>query len=155
MITFSPLHKLPGKSGFTLVELVVIIIVLGILSAFALPKFFNLDDYRERAAYDEVAAALRYAQKLAVGSGCAVQVVFSAGNNYALRQGTNGCADDVNFTTIAGHPVNAGAVSGVNLNSTQANFSFDPMGRSSTAVRITVGGRTINVIAETGTVDAQ
>jgi MSHA pilin protein MshC len=154
MITFSPLHKLSGKSGFTLVELVVIIIVLGILSAFALPKFFNLGDYRERAAFDEVASALRYAQKLAVGSGCAVQVVF-AGNTYALQQGTGGCANNLNFTTIAGHPVNSGVISDVTLISTQASFTFDPMGRSSTAVRITVGVRTIDVIAETGTVDAQ
>jgi len=54
--------------GFTLIELVVILLVLGILAVVALPKFFNLSDYQERAAYDEVAGAVRYAQKLAVGS---------------------------------------------------------------------------------------
>jgi MSHA pilin protein MshC len=147
MIASSPLHTLQKESGFTLVELVVIIIVLGIISAFALPRFFNLDQYQQRAAYDEVASALRYAQKLAVGSGCDVRVVF-AGNTYALQQRT-GCATGL-FTPIAGHPINSGAVSGVNL-----TIIFDPMGRCSNDVTITVGGRTIDVIAETGTVDAQ
>jgi len=141
------------NSGFTLVELVTVIMILGIISAFALPRFFNLNQYQQRAAYDEVAGALRYAQKLAVGSGCDVQVVF-AGNTYALQQPVGVCTA-VAFANIAGHPVNAGAIAGVNLNSVPATFTFDPMGRSSNAAIITVGGRTINVIAETGTVDAQ
>jgi MSHA pilin protein MshC len=146
-------HKKRQKNGFTLVELVVILAVLGILAAFALPQFFNLDEYRERAAYDEVAGALRYAQKLAVGSGCAVRVVF-AGNTYALQQGTGGCNDPA-FATISGHPVNDGSVSNVTLTSTPATFVFDPMGRCSTDVTVDVGSKTIQVIGATGAVDAQ
>ena len=61
------------QRGFTLVELVVIILLLGIVSAVAVPKFFNLSDYRTHAVYNEVAGAVRYAQKLAVASGCEVQ----------------------------------------------------------------------------------
>jgi MSHA pilin protein MshC len=153
MIASSTLHTLQKESGFTLVELVVIIIVLGIISAFALPRFFNLNQYQQRAAYDEVASALRYAQKLAVGSGCAVQVVF-AGNTYALQQNVGSCTVGP-FATIAGHPVNFGVISGVNLISVPTTFIFDPMGRSTPAAAITVGGRIIQVVAETGTVDAQ
>jgi MSHA pilin protein MshC len=154
MITFSPPHTLQKESGFTLVELVVIIIILGIISAFALPRFFNLNQYQQRAAYDEVASALRYAQKLAVGSGCAVQVDFTVNNAYALQQHRDDCTNGP-FTTIAGHPVNSGVISGVNLNSAPETFIFDPMGRSTPAAAITVGGRIIRVVAETGTVDAQ
>ncbi len=127
----------------------MVIIILGILAAYALPKFFNLGDYQARAAYDEVAGALRYAQKLAVGSGCEVRVNIT-GNSYALQQRAS-CSSG-GFNNITGHPVNNGTVTGTTL--TPASFTFDNMGRSSSAANISVGGRTIRVIAETGTVDA-
>ena len=141
------------QTGFTLVELVVIILLLGILAVVAIPVFFNLNDYRTLAAYDEVAGAVRYAQKLAVASGCDVQVNISA-NSYALRQHSTSCSTGA-FATITNHPVTSGTISGVGLASTPSSFIFDALGRSSNAVTITVGSESFNVIAETGYVDAQ
>ena len=141
-----------GRRGFTIVELVVVIVLLGIMSAFALPRFFNVGDYQARAAYDEVASALRYAQKLAVGSGCAVRVNI-AGSSYELQQRQTDCTTG-SFTTITGHPIDRGTVSGTTLSASPSTFTFDNMGRSSPGVTVSVGGRTIRVIDETGTVDA-
>lgn len=139
------------RRGFTIVELVVVIVLLGIMSAFALPRFFNVGDYQARAAYDEVASALRYAQKLAVGSGCAVQVSI-ASNSYELQQRVTNCTTG-GFTAISGHPIDRGTVSGTTLSASSSTFTFDNMGRSSPGVTVSVGGRIIQVIAETGTVD--
>ena len=139
-------------NGFTLVELIIVIVLLGILSAVVVPSFFNLSDYQERSAYDEVAGALRYAQKLAVASGCEVQLALSS-NSYALQQHATNCTTGA-FTPISNHPVTTGTFASVALTPSASSFIFDPMGRSSQAVTIGVGGRTLSVVAETGFVDA-
>ena len=55
--------KHPNK-GFTLIELVIVIIVLGILAATAIPKFINIQDDANRAAIRAHFAAFDSAVKL-------------------------------------------------------------------------------------------
>ncbi|MBU1777435.1 MAG: prepilin-type N-terminal cleavage/methylation domain-containing protein, partial [Gammaproteobacteria bacterium] len=56
------------QCGFTLVEMITIIVILGIISVVAMPRFADTDAFRNRATADQVAAALRYAQKVAIAS---------------------------------------------------------------------------------------
>ena len=51
------------RGGFTLIELVVIITILGILAAFAIPRFMSLEARARMASRDSLAGSLRWVRR--------------------------------------------------------------------------------------------
>lgn len=56
----------PHQGGFTLVELIVTMIIIGVMAAFALPRLSNGSDTAADAFADRILSTLRLAQKTAV-----------------------------------------------------------------------------------------
>jgi MSHA pilin protein MshC len=147
------------ESGYTLVELVVVLAIAAILAVVAAPRFLSISEMNADLYRSEVLAALRYAQRAAVATGCGVQVTFTA-TSYTL-QAQNGCAGGT-YTTAVVDPSTNGATysrtapSNVTLSSTVNPLRFDALGRALTSANavsdavVSVGARAIAVVGESG-----
>jgi MSHA pilin protein MshC len=127
------------QQGFTLVELIMVIIILGIISVVAMPRFADNDAFRNRAAADQTKAVLRYAQKTAIASHSPVTVNLLKGN-------PQNCS-----TTVVAGVINCVLPNEVTL-SGAVPLGFDFMGRPvpNVTASVVVGGTTIIIEAETG-----
>jgi MSHA pilin protein MshC len=152
-----------GPAGFTLVELVVVMTIAGVLAATIGPKFFSQQTFSERGYADELAAALRLAQKTAVITGCPARVTVSAGSYAAAQQAASGnacLASDNTWSTALlandGTALQGSAPSSTTVSPTGV-YQFDTQGRlaSSPGTTITVGARSITIDAGSGFVQVQ
>lgn len=145
--------------GFTLIELVIVIVILGVLAVVVLPRISE-GSFRSAAFAEQVATAFRFAQRLAVATGCEIQVeVSSATNGYAVRRRSDGtdtaCGATGAFTLAVPNPGGSGAFSGTATGGVAVTqglvITFNAQGLPSpnggTAI---VGGRSIIVEADTG-----
>jgi len=142
--------------GFTLIELLVTMVLIGLLAVVVVPRLFDSSTFRSRGFFEEVIHAARYGQKLAVASGCAVQLSVS-GSGFTLHQRQN-CAGGT-FSRPVPRPAGSGAFaaappSGVTLSATAAAVVFDSLGRAAPGgVTVSVGDRSFTIAGESGYVD--
>lgn len=145
-------------AGFTLIELVMVLVLTGVLAVYAAPQVLSVSGFNARGFHDESLALLRYAQKTAIAQRRPVCVAFTS-NSVTLRvdldrnsaTGTNGC--EANLAGPRGEmPAAASARGSVQFASVPAGLVFDPLGSPGAALSAQVSGasRQITVEATTG-----
>lgn len=145
-------------TGFTLIELVMVLVVLGVLAVVLIPRL-NTQDFDARGFHDETLAMLRYAQKTAIAQRRTVCVGFgpaSLGLTVAASAGSTTCPGNALVGPRGEVPAQITARSGVTYVVQPANLYFDALGQPSGARSIQVAGNgtplgpTITVEAATG-----
>jgi len=142
-----------AQAGFTMVELVVTMVIIGIMAIAIVPRMSLLRGFDEIGYRDQVKSALEYARKSAVAGRRHVQIAIVGGTvtvtaASALPE-TNPTTYNRNLQLPGTNSHTFTAPNGVTISDT--TIVFDPLGRPSTGAAITVSGAgTITVEAETG-----
>ena len=150
----------PTSLGFTLVELIVTLLLLGILAVVAIPKMSGMKVIQQRGDYDKVVSTLDYARRSAIAQRRNVCVAISSN---AVTLTVDASPPEANSGTCAnnlalpspdsqcGAVTNRTCTKTLTITPSTTPFTFDPLGRASTPVTITVSGfPTITVEGETG-----
>lgn len=158
------MEKLPetrNSRGFTMIELISVMVVIGILAALILPRFLGRGAFDALGVYNDLVGALRYAQKTAIASGCDTRVTISTGGYGVMQIANADCSGG--FTAATADPVRQTPLAENNLHgvtlSPPSTITFTPLGAANVAATIAVSGagttRTLKVVAATGYIVTQ
>ena len=159
-----------NQHGFTLIELVIIIVLLAIIAAVAIPRMGDVTSMKAAATAEKLKSDIRYAQELAMTQNRSYRVYFNTAPapaaGYAVVNNADGDGNWGEAGEFAPDPagkgnlsvtLNSGDYAGVTASNTAGAdpIEFNSLGRpagGATTVTVSPNG-SITISAETGAVN--
>jgi MSHA pilin protein MshC len=144
--------KRTAQGGFSMVELIVVLVVLGVLSALAMPRLSDRSALQERAARDQMRALITAARQRAITQAREVCVSADAAQAQVVYVAGGVCSAALPVPAPdGGGPWRVAMPIGVNLGGALL-LRFDARGRPVPAADATlfVGTLALTVFRETG-----
>jgi len=161
-----------NHKGFTLTELVMVIILVSIIAVFAAPRLSNVSITESGVFKDKLRADIRYAQNLAMTQNQRYRVYINTApgptpNGYAVMNDANGNGIWGEANEIAQDPagggnlvvvLNSGTYAGITVSTPAGGYiEFDSLGQptagAGAVLTISPGGSTITITSQTGAVN--
>lgn len=151
-------HWHGGKgAGFTTIELVTVIILIGILAAVLIPRFTGRITFDTRGYADHVRGALQYARNTAVAQRRYVCVTVGGGavslsKSASYPLATVSCPTAL-LDPTSGSTFSIAAPSGVSVNASASPVIFDARGQNvdSTGIPVTASDVTVTITGDFST----
>ncbi len=134
------------SAGFTLIEVISALMILGIISAVVFAGVSSNASYRRRVELDTLKAHLRFTQSRAMANNAPWGIDIQTSDTYVLFE-----AEPENVQRIPGEENNTVSLSALSLSSAPQTITFDGYGSVSTAdVTISTNADSITITADTG-----
>ena len=138
--TISPGSKHGAQCGYSLLELTIVVLILGIMAAAVIPSFFSsTDQYKLDLVAEEIAQALRFAKSESRRTGQHYGATISQTTQTITVKKWNVSADPVTTELVPYHPVSKQSfvfdadgfslAPGVAISNSSDVFLYDSIGR--------------------------